>query len=254
GICRHVRILHVIRTRGVFKNSFLTIATVSLFILCTAHCALLFANMIFYDAIWEPLLIEPADEPTSTSIYNPINRAANTIYITSNVIADSIFIFRCYAIWNFRRAVIILPTILTVAVTVLGYMNVAESLQPITALPPDTVILPASPDTFFAFLFDISMAMSVLTTFILMGLSAGRIWWLARASQKLMGQRVTSRYYTVCAMVLESGALYCAGAVPFIYVAFASYTGSLGTDITTSGAILGQLVVRLHTIPRNSAS
>ncbi|KAJ7464283.1 hypothetical protein B0H11DRAFT_79337 [Mycena galericulata] len=221
--------IHVIRTRGMFSNRFLTVATMSLFTLCTTHCALLFAEII--------MLFSNVN--LSGDIYAILNRAANTVYITSNVIADSIFIFRCYAIWNFRRTVITLPTIFTVAVAVLGVVGVAGSLW-------DDGIhsefgAPASPDTSFALLFNISITMSVFTTFILMGLT-GRIWWLARTSQKIMGRRVTSRYYTVCAMILESGALYCVGAIPFIYVAFASYTGSLGFEFTTSGAILGQLV------------
>ncbi|KAJ7464288.1 hypothetical protein B0H11DRAFT_2240685 [Mycena galericulata] len=238
--------IHIIRTRGIFNNRFLTVATISLFILCTAHCALLWADIIFYDAMWEADLKsdivswEPSSVPSSVSIYTALNRAANTVYITSNVIADSIFIFRCYAIWNFRRTVIILPTILTFIVGFLGYASVAESLQP---LDTEIIIaLPESAEAALAFYFNISMATSVFTTFILMALSAGRIWWLARKSQQIMGRRVTSKYYTVCAMILESGALYCVGAIPFICVAFASFFGLVQTDITTSGAILGQLV------------
>ncbi|KAJ7464274.1 hypothetical protein B0H11DRAFT_79247 [Mycena galericulata] len=235
--------IHVIRTRGMLNNRFLTVATMSLFTLCTIHCALLLADMIFYGRMVQKVLVyvdSSFDALPLISIYTTLNRAANTVYIISNVIADSIFIFRCFAIWNFRWTVIILPTILTVTVAVLGFMNVAESLQ--SDGYEYEFGVPADSNTSFALLFDISITMSVFTTFILMGLSAGRIWWLARTSQKIMGRRVTSTYYTVCAMILESGALYCVGAIPFIGVGFASYFGLVVTDITTSGAILGQLV------------
>ncbi|KAJ7910936.1 hypothetical protein B0H13DRAFT_2272239 [Mycena leptocephala] len=128
----------------------------------------------------------------------------------------------------------------------------------------------------FAMLFDISIVLSVFTTLILMGLSgeitnilrAGRIWWLARKARRLMGRKVISKYYTVCAMILESGALYCAGGIPFAVIAFyifinpTSATFSTAFDIvsdpavherltdgdssrqfqTPTGAILGQLV------------
>jgi hypothetical protein len=36
--------LHVLRKNGVVKNRFLTIATISLFLLCTVYCALLLAT------------------------------------------------------------------------------------------------------------------------------------------------------------------------------------------------------------------
>ncbi|KAJ7433120.1 hypothetical protein B0H11DRAFT_2259717 [Mycena galericulata] len=225
--------IHVIRTRGTFNNRFLTVATIALFILCTAHCALIFAEIICYNTgdmqeLW--IIGNSYVDPQASSekafalisISTALNRSANIVYIISNVIADSIFIFRCYAIWNFRWVVIILPMILTVAVA-------GHALHIIAAQSPDCLM-------------ELQSETQVITTFILMALSAGRIWWLARTSQKIVGQRVTSRYYTVCAMILESGALYCVGAIPFVGVAFASYTGLMQTSITTSGAILGQLV------------
>ncbi|KAJ7464284.1 hypothetical protein B0H11DRAFT_2051974 [Mycena galericulata] len=228
--------IHVIRTRGMFNNCFLTVATISLFVLCTAHCALLLADTIFYGRVQEVSIDGTILEDFRLiSIYTALNRAANIVYITSNVIADSIFIFRCFAIWNFRWTIIILPTIFTVAVAVLGFINVAESLQ-LNGVEYRGIA--AAPHTTFAFFFNISITISVLTTFILMGLSAGRIWWLARTSQKIMGRRVTSTYYTVCAMILESGALYCVGAIPFIGVGFASFFGLVQTDIGIAPTII----------------
>jgi uncharacterized membrane protein len=71
-----------------------------------------------------------------------------------------------------------------------------------------------------AFLFTLSISLSVLTTFILMGLSgsfpalltsgenqseshsAGRIWWLASGARVLIGQKVVDKYITISAMML----------------------------------------------------
>ncbi|KAJ7464279.1 hypothetical protein B0H11DRAFT_1922667 [Mycena galericulata] len=217
--------IHVIRKRGMFNNRFLTIATIFLFILCTAHCALIFAESIFLYALSDTYLKNAALDlesfPMENNIYVAVNRAENAVYITSKYFAamqsgifDGLSLF-------FRQSLLSL-------LQSDGY-NYEFGL-------------PDASNTPFALLFNISITMSVFTTFILMGLSAGRIWWLARTSQKVMGRRVTSTYCTVCAMILESGTLYCVGAIPFIGVGFASYFGLVATDITTSGAILGQLV------------
>ncbi|KAJ7732920.1 hypothetical protein DFH07DRAFT_846088 [Mycena maculata] len=57
-----------------------------------------------------------------------------------------------------------------------------------------------------------------------------------------MGNDATSRYDTVCAMILESGALYVAGGLVFLIVLFRFSVVPIGPDPITNGAILGQLV------------
>ncbi|KAF8156477.1 hypothetical protein K438DRAFT_1986738 [Mycena galopus ATCC 62051] len=170
------------------------------------------------DLVYEALITE-ALTTAAISI-----RVTNAIYVTSNVLADAIFIFRCFAIWNFRWSVIIIPTFFTIAVAALGYSASLSSI---------------------VFLFVGSIGTSFFTTVMLMGLSAGRIWWLARKARQVLGKKMISRYYTVCAMILESGALYCAGAMAFIilFVNFWTMDGSYVGDIAFStGALLGQLV------------
>jgi hypothetical protein len=87
----------------------------------------------------------------------------------------------------------------------------------------DAVERSTDPVSFSALLFNISIVMSVFTTFILMGLSgevhfctdspllwitnvllAGRIWWLGRKAQQTLGRNATSMYYTVGAMMCVS--------------------------------------------------
>ncbi|KAJ7466405.1 hypothetical protein FB451DRAFT_1178554 [Mycena latifolia] len=58
-----------------------------------------------------------------------------------------------------------------------------------------------------------------------------------------MGPKVAKRYHTVCAMILESGAIYGAGGLAYIIMGFVTvHSETMNYDITTSGAILGQLV------------
>ncbi|KAJ7463970.1 hypothetical protein FB451DRAFT_1264343 [Mycena latifolia] len=221
--------IHVLHSRGMPNHRWLTVATILLFILCTVHCALQLAsttldNRAMIKASSPDLL---SGKVNTARVY--VNRAANGVYVTSNVVADSIFILRCYAIWNFRRTIIIVPTLLTFAVAGLGYFNVFNSLgNPENWIPAFRV---------GTFLFDESVGVSVITTFILMGLTAGRIWWIVRVAHPIIGRKTTSRYYGVCAMILESGSLYCAGGIAFVIISI-----STGTVYTTTGAVMGQLV------------
>jgi hypothetical protein len=63
--------------------------------------------------------------------------------------------------------------------------------------------------------------------------AGGRIWWLSRVARPLIGRKMTDWYRTVCALMyvwninsilctdstsLESGALYCAGAITFLVI------------------------------------
>ncbi|KAJ6557084.1 hypothetical protein DFH09DRAFT_1488852 [Mycena vulgaris] len=191
--------LHVLRTRGMAQRYFLTAGTSALFILSTVHCALEVAISILDTRVLK------GQDLTSFEINLlktfPIHAAGNAVYVTSTAIADSIFIFRCYAIWNFQRKIIIFPTFLT-----------------FVARP---------------------VAISLFTTVILMGLTVGRIWWLARAAQLVRGRQVADRYRTVCAMILESGALYCVGGIVFLVLSLKS--DLLMTSVQT-GTVLGQLV------------
>ncbi|KAJ7131193.1 hypothetical protein C8R44DRAFT_731453 [Mycena epipterygia] len=217
--------LHVLCTHGIAQHRFLAASTISLFILCTAHCALQLAITtvhvrFFMDSLDNTII-------NNSEVQISLTEAASEIYVTSNVIADSIFIFRCYAIWGSCRKIVILPIILTLAVAGLGYSNIKIDFE--TGLGGGGTVL-----------FITSVATSLFTTFVLMGLTVGRIWWLARAARHTVGRKVVDRYYTVCAMILESGALYCIGGIAFLAVVLNS-TGAY-FDMMRSGAVLAQLV------------
>ncbi|KAJ7466475.1 hypothetical protein FB451DRAFT_413340 [Mycena latifolia] len=231
------------------KHRFLNISTISLFILCTAHCALVLNIPRLRSRLDARIAagdVEGSDKLTAEESH--LVFATNAVYVTSNVIADSIFIFRCYAIWNSRRKIIILPTLLTVAVA--GTFPVPNLSHPFNRFPSGigyaNVILAFIPPTFYNLLpgtlFDVSIVLSLVTTVVLIGLTVGRIWWLARAAREVIGPKVAKRYHTACAMILESGAIYGVGGVGYLILGFVFMNSTANYDITTSGAILGQLV------------
>ncbi|KAJ7193119.1 hypothetical protein GGX14DRAFT_405732 [Mycena pura] len=139
----------------------------------------------------------------------------------------------------------------------MGYVNAAVLFSTDKTDSPDTDVDIDYTSPAFVY----AIMISLFTTVLLVALSsreilrgvltavfvalAGRIWWLARTARITLGAKVTSQYHTICAMILESGALYCAGGIALVVLATSNHTVTtgLGSDLL-SGAVLGQLVVR----------
>ncbi|KAJ6594322.1 hypothetical protein B0H19DRAFT_1247007 [Mycena capillaripes] len=225
--------LNVLRSHGVANNRGLTFATILLFVFCTAHCALQIATSTLYNQL-ESTSVGDSESVFNRTFtdYSAVAIATDAVYVTSNVIADSIFILRCYAIWNFQLKIIVFPILLTLAVAGVGYTNAFWPLHTPNSLRSANLVVAE-----FSFkLFKISILLSIFTTMILMVLT-GRIWWIGRTARALLGRTIISKYHTACAMILESGAIYCASAIAFTTIGF-----TLDPIYSTTGAVLGQLV------------
>ncbi|KAF7336423.1 hypothetical protein MSAN_02296300 [Mycena sanguinolenta] len=236
--------VHVLRKRGLGRSRFLAFATIALFVLCTAHCALVLAVV----AKQTTYVLGIHGSFTAGGL----SAAANAvIYIYIYKRADGIFIFRCYAIWNFQIKIILFPIFLTLGVagcifirhlffinlpTGIGYFNVFSAVADTSKFADPFAFTPAS--------FNLSILISLFTTFILMGLTVGRIWLLARSARRVFGAQMASIlyiYYTVCAMILESGALYLCGGITFIVLdALGPFT--VDSDAVPASIVLAQLV------------
>ncbi|KAJ7614473.1 hypothetical protein FB45DRAFT_937014 [Roridomyces roridus] len=219
--------MKILRKSGGFRNHrFLHCATIGLFLLSTVHLALLLPITVLETKIgngWPFTMIlssfSESEDPFIRGIppQEPWVRAAFGIYVTSNVIADSVFVFRCYAIWGFHLIIVAFPILCTLGVAVLGYWQVIQPDKIIAIAHTGTNIInpshegPVMLDVIITF-GTMPILISLGTTIILVVLSAGRIWWLGCRAHKILGFK-TGRYYTVCAMILESGALYVVGAI-----------------------------------------
>ncbi|KAJ7656641.1 hypothetical protein B0H17DRAFT_1213748 [Mycena rosella] len=228
--------IHVLRKRQNRKQRFLTATTISLFLLSTAHCALVLAITVVEGKV-------PSAETEGANIRNQrvttsLVSTASAVYVTSNVVADTIFIFRCYAICNRQWKIIIVPTILTLGVASVGYATSVQDVLSLVGLAADSAV----PGLSF-----LSIAVSLVTNFVLMVLTVSRIWGLAREARKSVGRHVADRYYTVCAMIVESGALYLVGGIVFLVLFVEEPLEDLFYNIQT-GAILAQLVAIAPTI------
>ncbi|KAJ7716464.1 hypothetical protein B0H16DRAFT_1801443 [Mycena metata] len=228
--------LKVLRSGGIAKNRGLTVATILLFILCTAHCALQISTSTLYNQA-ESRSIGNSEALFDQTFkdYSSVVIATNAVYVTSKCI------LRCYAIWNFQLKIVFVPVLLTFAVADpnlsrlpgVGYANAFWPLHTPNALRSADLVVAE-----FSFkLLKISILLSICTTVILMVLTAGRIWWIAQTARTLLGRTAISKYHTACAMILESGAIYCVSAIAFATIGF-----TLDQVYWTTGAILGQVV------------
>ncbi|PPR05784.1 hypothetical protein CVT26_010158 [Gymnopilus dilepis] len=114
------------------------------------------------------------------------------IYITSNLIADSLVIYRCYALWSHSKRVILLPLFLLLCGTATGYGFIALSREDYRYR-----------SMLIAFLFT-TVALNMLVTVLM----AGRIYYIARKARSILGPGLSSKYTTMIAIIVESGVIY----------------------------------------------
>jgi len=122
------------------------------------------------------------------------------LYVTNNVVADALLLYRCFAVWDFNISVISGPVILLLAGTVCGYVFEESSSFAGFSSSPN----PGFDKTY------IYLIMTFSLNAILTGLTAGRIWWVTRTARNILGTGLLQRYNTTIRILIESGVLYSA--------------------------------------------
>ncbi|KAF7342846.1 hypothetical protein MSAN_02000700 [Mycena sanguinolenta] len=149
--------------------------------------------------------------------------------IEISVITDGLLvraIYRCYLVWGRPSKIfIVVPVLLMLGTLATGY---------VTSYDEDYSSGPYHFDPRIVF------TLNLFTNFVLMLLTAGRIWWITRAQHDVFGTELTPRYNAVIAIILESGAIYCCGLV-FQVIAL-SIQDSFPTRVYFSHGTAGQLV------------
>ncbi|KAJ6515391.1 hypothetical protein C8R45DRAFT_207861 [Mycena sanguinolenta] len=133
-------------------------------------------------------------------VANRITYAQDIFLTTNNAFTDSLFIRRCYVVWGRRKLILIVPILMLVATTVLGYISAVQNDQ----------FHKATFSPVFVF------AMAVATNVLLTTLTAGRIWWAGKEVRRTLRESFGRNYSIAVAMCLESGAIYSFFAVAFI--------------------------------------
>ncbi|TFK37130.1 hypothetical protein BDQ12DRAFT_222783 [Crucibulum laeve] len=117
------------------------------------------------------------------------------MYVSNNVLADGLLLYRCYVVWGYKKRIVIGPFLLFLIAAACGYTF-------------EGALLPFFRDSW------IYLALTFSLNLILTALTAGRIWWLARNAKLLLEEGVVRRYNISIAILLETGIVYCG------YIAF----------------------------------
>ncbi|KAJ7787665.1 hypothetical protein B0H14DRAFT_2952290 [Mycena olivaceomarginata] len=136
----------------------------------------------------------------TTNLYGQLISAKDFILVTNNIVTDGLFIYRCFLVWGRRIGVVILPMFMLLATTVLGYLTAYESESESPYFIDDRV----------------AFEMGLVTNIVLMILTAGRIWWIRRDARIVLRSAHVRKYDTAIAIILESGAIYCASIIVYL--------------------------------------
>ncbi|KAJ7739336.1 hypothetical protein B0H16DRAFT_1758866 [Mycena metata] len=225
-----VHLLHHRKTPG---RTTLLILTAAMGILATVQfslhlvtCSL--ALRLLRVAITDGGQADPLHPTNTERMYWALVLTQDLVLVTNTVITDGLLVYRCYLVWGRPSKIFLIPPILIMLSTLAtGY---------VTSDDEDKFTGPYHLDPRIVF------ALNLFTNFVLMSLTAGRIWWVTRKQRAVLGDGLgsTPRYNAAIAIVLESGAIYCCGLI-FQVVAL-SIQDSFSTPVYLSHGTISQLV------------
>ncbi|KAJ7676689.1 hypothetical protein DFH06DRAFT_1317305 [Mycena polygramma] len=133
--------------------------------------------------------------PKAVHTLNNIYTAQSTFLVTNNLVTDSLFVYRCFAIWGGRARAPLLPALMLLATAVTGYVGLFSPIE---------------------YDYRIPFVMAMATNIVLMSLTAGRIWWVRRDASVVLEATHLRKYNTTIAIILECGAIYCVSIILYL--------------------------------------
>ncbi|KAJ7248858.1 hypothetical protein B0H12DRAFT_711907 [Mycena haematopus] len=171
--------------------------------------------------------IVSAEVVNQPAILSTLGRVVSVIFAIDTLIADSLFLYRCYVIWRFEWKVTILPAALMIPTFIVAILWGAP-VTPITDVR-------------------IAYILGAATNLILTASTAGRILWIHRvASRAGLDNPMRRRVRMAIGIVLESGAIYCIAAV-FLAITASQY--QTGDSLTIHYVMIGIAGQMLNIIP-----
>ncbi|KAG8966134.1 hypothetical protein FRC03_012459 [Tulasnella sp. 419] len=168
----------------------------------------------------------------------------STLQTISVLLSDSLICWRLYVVWNRRKAILLVPILLLIALTGSGSMFTAFSFigaqQGATGFPKYETCL-----TVTGF---ISLSVNIVVTILI----CWKIWRIGREIPTGM-EMASKRYHSVMHALIESGGIY--SVVVIFFIAF-RLSGWKATSIFVSyivpqvtGIAPTMIVIRLHNLP-----
>ncbi|KAJ7083529.1 hypothetical protein C8R44DRAFT_822308 [Mycena epipterygia] len=136
--------------------------------------------------------------------YNSLVAAENIIFGINNFVTETLLLYRCYVIWGSQKKVIILPGILVLGTLITGFLAIAAN-HASSSLANFDLRTP--------------YIMSTVANLVLVGLTAGRIWWIRRETLYFgLDEKFRKRYNTAIIILIESGAIYCMCGILIVFI------------------------------------
>ncbi|KAF8178925.1 hypothetical protein BJ912DRAFT_983454 [Pholiota molesta] len=143
------------------------------------------------------------------------------IMLFLHVIADSLVIYRCHAVWNRSKRVIILPCVLLICGSACGYGFIAVSKEEYRFRK-----------LLVAFLFT-TVTLNLLVT----ALMAGRIWWIARKARSILGPGLSVESGVIYSIYVVLDVVFPDGIVPTLIIVQIGL-GRNAHDVDTSASMV----------------
>ncbi|KAJ7679392.1 major facilitator superfamily domain-containing protein [Mycena polygramma] len=139
----------------------------------------------------------------ATSLYASLYTARDFLLAANNVVTDSVFIYRCFVIWRRNGRIVALPLLMLIATTVLGFLLAYEDdlATPYHLHHRIPYVTPVA-KTLYHLDCRLPYLIVVATNVLLMGLTAGRIWWIRRDASLVLESAHVRRYNTAIAIII----------------------------------------------------
>ncbi|KAJ8090032.1 hypothetical protein PM082_018611 [Marasmius tenuissimus] len=146
----------------------------------------------------------------------PAFRIPSTILtMMANILADVVLVFRCYAIFNFQKAIIIIPAISCVLSNALGIISMAITVS--DGLTPGSPLAKWIDKA--TYLENTYFILNALINVVLTSMVAGKIWLSSSQPDDYISPKSKKRYASIASIIFQSGLLY-----PLILVVSVPFT------------------------------
>ncbi|KAJ7670320.1 hypothetical protein B0H17DRAFT_1209420 [Mycena rosella] len=242
--------IHLLYHRRAPGRLALLILTVAMAMLATAQFSLRIVTVslalrMLELAVKDGWSIPPPSLSSVERLYNVLAFTEDAVLVANTVVTDGLLIYRCYLVWGRpRKRFLVVPVLLmlgtlgsSLRTIYVASLQLSSATGYVTSYDEDYAT-----DGLYRIDPRIVFAINLFTNFVVMGLTAGRIWWITRAQGAVLGPEFAPRYNAAIAILLESGAIYCCGLVFQVVGLSVQNSYEIQTPVYLSHGTISQLV------------
>ncbi|KAJ7343972.1 hypothetical protein DFH08DRAFT_702035 [Mycena albidolilacea] len=194
-----------------FRKTGQLVIVIAPYICSTMHAAL--------NWVWYSKAIDENELPGGPGLLRSLTHlpawlegTGDSFFVLNIFMADCVFIWRCWCVWNRRWKVVVLPALATITGLVLGGIVISDQVIKLRSLEPFVV---AKKSRDFVRLSTIYFSLSVATNLTTTLLITLRIALVQRSAKKA-GTRTHHNFNPIMEILIESAVLYSATLLTFV--------------------------------------